>query len=1121
MEACWLLALIMVPIYFSLLSARHFEPDKAVVLRSLVLVLLAAWAVKIIERGQAFGEWPRWRDWRNAPMIIPILVYVAIFLFSSATSIMPRISFLGGYNRLQGTYTNLSYIVLSLAVIANLRRREQFDRLMTVAILTSLPVAGYGIIQHLGIDPLPWKGDVITRVASTMGNSIFVAAYLILVVPLVLFRLVSAARTAVSDQVDRQTPAWLDSAWAGAMVLLVIGQLALLNGVLKLGALVYVLDLSTWWLYPFAVIAVGSTFPLLTMRLMHRQRGGVWPYLPGVLLVFLAIMMLAQGMLTAEPCSANNPGRTLCLQVPQSSQESRTNALDFRTWLLFGYGSFFVFYLLLAALPRRSAEQPSRLLAWLGTLGLAGVAAVLMVTTLFTQSRGPILGLIAALIVFWTLVLIQGRRSTANPRIRRTLSVLLGSWAAISLAGLAFLLILNIVPGSFQSLRANRYINRLSNIIETEGGTGKVRMLIWRGDGITRGAVDLILDDPLRTIIGWGPETMFVAYNPFYPPDLGHYESRGASPDRSHQALLDELVHKGALGLSSHLLVIGSFMMLMLRFLRIPRWANLTLNGLLFVSIAAFFYGFLGSPALGLTALVSSALAIGLASALGYDRPIEQPLPFTWEVFFIASLSVLVANFVETFFGIPIVSTLTYTWGTIGLAVVAGALAGVYTLGRQPAVAPAAATEVVEEQVPAQSASGKKGRRQARGTQARARQGRAVAAQKSAPIRWIYPLIGLLALVGIWFWNIDVTYADMRFNQGQQWADGQSFDRELLAYAAYSDALRSEPHEDFYYLYYGRTLLALAQIVGQQQAQLVQEGKLSQEVMARQPTASASLADLPDVSYKQILNDRTAYTELARWFLNHGSFEILNYARLAMDQARQLSPLNKDHYANLGRIYATWYRSTKDPQKLDLAIESYEKAHEVAPQDVVLMGQWASLVAMKDPQQAEQILREAIRLDEAGNPAPDRRYAENFVRLGEVLRARGDLQGAAAQYAEAASIDPRVFGRLIDLDPGRKLEQEIRSALAKDPALLRLFAQGYGRYLERKPENLDAHLTYTTLLSDALDYRGALEEAQRGLQIAEESLSKASGRQQESLQEKIKSFRALINYLQQHTPVGG
>ncbi|MBC8074859.1 MAG: hypothetical protein H7Y32_02185, partial [Chloroflexales bacterium] len=54
-EAGWLLALALIPIYFNLLSSRHFEPDKATTLRAIVLVMIAAWLIRVLD---GFGSRP-------------------------------------------------------------------------------------------------------------------------------------------------------------------------------------------------------------------------------------------------------------------------------------------------------------------------------------------------------------------------------------------------------------------------------------------------------------------------------------------------------------------------------------------------------------------------------------------------------------------------------------------------------------------------------------------------------------------------------------------------------------------------------------------------------------------------------------------------------------------------------------------------------------------------------------------------------------------------------------------------------------------------------------------------------------------------------------------------------
>jgi hypothetical protein len=48
--------------------------------------------------------------------------------------------------------------------------------------------------------PLPWGGDVEDRVAGHLGNSIFIAAYLIMALPLTLGRIIDAFTNILSDE---------------------------------------------------------------------------------------------------------------------------------------------------------------------------------------------------------------------------------------------------------------------------------------------------------------------------------------------------------------------------------------------------------------------------------------------------------------------------------------------------------------------------------------------------------------------------------------------------------------------------------------------------------------------------------------------------------------------------------------------------------------------------------------------------------------------------------------------------------------------------------------------------------------------------------------------------------
>ncbi|MEO5953855.1 MAG: hypothetical protein ABIQ44_15440, partial [Chloroflexia bacterium] len=235
-EIGWLAAIIFVPLYFNVYSSRVFEPDKISTLRTFVLLMLVAWIIKLGESGwrgwrsstqiatatttatpqtgrsgnkavstvtsvveTATPGWlPSWLGFLRIPMVLAIIVYAIFYFISSIFSVTPDATWWGSYQRGQGTYTQYSYMMLGIIVLANLRTRAQLDRIINFMLLTSLPVALYGVLQAIHADPLPWAGDTATRVASSMGNAIFVAAWLIMVVPFAIFRLITGVSSALT-----------------------------------------------------------------------------------------------------------------------------------------------------------------------------------------------------------------------------------------------------------------------------------------------------------------------------------------------------------------------------------------------------------------------------------------------------------------------------------------------------------------------------------------------------------------------------------------------------------------------------------------------------------------------------------------------------------------------------------------------------------------------------------------------------------------------------------------------------------------------------------------------------------------------------------------------------------
>ncbi len=200
-EAGWLAALILTPLYMNIYTHRMFEPDKSTIIRCLALLMLAFYITKIVDnlatKYRSTEIAPHQNDTNNiihfirTPLFIGFALFVIAYIISVLFSAVPYNSLWGGYDRMQGLYTSASYWVIFLMVALNLRTRAQIDRIVSTVIFTSLVIVAYAFIQRLGQDPVPWQAmDPSIRASATMGNPIFLAAYMIIGIPLAMARLI-------------------------------------------------------------------------------------------------------------------------------------------------------------------------------------------------------------------------------------------------------------------------------------------------------------------------------------------------------------------------------------------------------------------------------------------------------------------------------------------------------------------------------------------------------------------------------------------------------------------------------------------------------------------------------------------------------------------------------------------------------------------------------------------------------------------------------------------------------------------------------------------------------------------------------------------------------------------
>jgi tetratricopeptide (TPR) repeat protein len=604
LEAGWLVAVISVPLFFNIHSERVFEPDKISILRSIAVLMLFAWVVRFIDQGD-------WRDWKRlswsdedsiwkTPFFLPIFALVFVYFISSLFSITPRISWLGSYQRMQGTYTMLAYLVYFVAVVTTINGRLQVKRIPTAVIITSIPIAFYGVIQHFGLDPLPWGGDVIARVAGNMGNAIFIAAYLIMVVPLTLGRIIDAFTNILVDE----HLSYADVTRSAVYIFVLAIQL-----------------LAIYW--------SGSRGPLIGLAV--------------ALFSFILVLLVSLRNLKGEDKSFS-PIDALFALLPVIPP---------------------IIFLMLSGIIGNIATPMLSFIVFLGTAALS--IGLMLLLVLLRKGWGWLWLswlLLTTFLAIWLLIFNIPTKSLERA-------------AEMPMIGGMFeeQIIWKELPqvGSY---------GRMLDPSQNRGRekSNRVRVLIWQG------VVDLISPhSPLnfpdgstdrfnfwRPIIGYGPESMYVAYNRFYPAELATVEARNASPDRSHNETFDALVITGLAGLLA-----WQVLYLMVFYYGFNYLGVVRTRRDLWVLIGAWIGGaFLGAilsvtlfDPIYLGVAIPTGTILGLVFYLFYYALFNQPsasnssVPAQFSLFQAdhllvnALLAAVLAHYVEVHFGIAVAST--------------------------------------------------------------------------------------------------------------------------------------------------------------------------------------------------------------------------------------------------------------------------------------------------------------------------------------------------------------------------------------------------------------------------------------------------------------------------------
>ncbi|MCD8484848.1 O-antigen ligase family protein [Candidatus Woesebacteria bacterium] len=187
--------LLVVPFVFTAVNDELFEFNKMIFTYAIAVIVTTLWIARMI--------WKKEIIWQSTILFWPIMAYAASHLLATAFSVHPHTSIFGYYSRFHGgLLSTLTYISLFFAFI-NTVRHEELRALIRTSLVATIGVSLYAIPEHFGVSPSCilitgefsvgcWVQDVQTRVFATFGQPNWLAAYILMMLPLAWWYLAGA-----------------------------------------------------------------------------------------------------------------------------------------------------------------------------------------------------------------------------------------------------------------------------------------------------------------------------------------------------------------------------------------------------------------------------------------------------------------------------------------------------------------------------------------------------------------------------------------------------------------------------------------------------------------------------------------------------------------------------------------------------------------------------------------------------------------------------------------------------------------------------------------------------------------------------------------------------------------
>jgi len=1049
-EAGWLAAVIATPLFFNVYSSRVFEPDKLTLLRTIASAMAVAWIIKWIEQRNA--PRPATTVTIRSALVLPTVLLVLVYLLATLTSITPYVSFFGSYQRLQGTYTTLSYIVVFFMILQGMRTRQQLDRLILTILLTSLPIALYGLIQRYRLDPLPWGGDVTTRVASNMGNPIFVAAYLIMAFFLSIGKIVESFRAILTEEEA------------------VVADIVRAAGYVFLAAVQFIAIVFAGSRGPFLGWFAGAFLFALLLTLVLRQRELMLGFiaLGMVGAAFLGVLNVPNGPLEqlrsmpyigmlghlADSEFGTGKVRTLIWEgdtqlvpphEPLQFPNGTTDSLNFLRPLI-GYGpeAMYVAYNRfyppdLAHIEARNASPDRSHNETWDSLVITGVIGLLTYQFLFVsffmyglrwvglmptnRERNIFIGLWAGLGLIGGLATIVLR----DPKYFGV-GVPIGILAGIIVYLVTFAIVLYGREQETKLSRTDQIVIAalmaavLAHYIEIHFGIAiaSTRTMFWVFAGImvVIGSGWLHIEEATLAPVAAAPRTPAAA-TPMNTPRHKKRRQPARAPVPERPTSIAQSIPSWVGSVAGHALVTAIILStLFYEFVtnaeRLSDPVRTLWRALSYISLRQMSsYAILGM--ILLVWLMATLLAISEMARAGVFKN-KRDWPAGLALFAALSMGVALV------FGLGLaglLAALTRAQATriddlIPISDQVASILNYYYVSVFFLIVFVGAALVVEF--------------------------------KRLPTAWVAPggwgLIAVLpAILVVFFWvnfsNLNPIRADIIYKQADPWDKQGQWDASIVHY---KHAIDIAPNEDFYYLWLGRAFLEKATNATVTATSLFNDQTQLEGILNLNPQQTAGL----------------------------GRNDLLQAARAVLTRAREINPLNTDHSANLARLMRRWADLTTDAaQKAKMAEQAsqyYAEATNLSPNNAVLWNEWA-LVDLS----LKHDLDGALKKTEHSMQVDDQ-FDQTYLILGNIYMNRNEPDKAAETYQKLIVFQPKSLEAHSTLAYIYAQQGKLAEAIQENQTILKLSPDD--------PNIWNTQKNLAVLYAQAGDFAAAINAAQ-------------------------------------------